>query len=124
MAAGDSMALGAFAEQHGPYALAVLRPMLPGAGEAERVLEEALLECWRGARLYDRHRGHPRLWLLSIARAITLDTLAARRRKGNGGSTASGSILDRLWGPEAATPLDATQREALTLALSEDREER
>ena len=49
------------------------------AGQAEEVLQEALLTVWRKARLFDRKKAAASTWIFTIARNRRIDILRKRK---------------------------------------------
>lgn len=78
MARGEEQALGAFydATLSRSYALAVR--IVRDRDAAEDVLSETYLQVWREAARYERSRGSPLAWLLTLCRSRALDYLRRR----------------------------------------------
>jgi RNA polymerase sigma-70 factor (ECF subfamily) len=77
---GDTEALGALYDRHGPAVYAYLRGMV-GPHDADDALQETFLKANDGLHRYE-HRGRLRQWLLTLARSRALDGLRKRNRRG------------------------------------------
>jgi DNA-directed RNA polymerase specialized sigma24 family protein len=116
-----------------PFAQAVLGPLLcslrPLLGDrAEDVAVDVLVAAWRHAPLWDRHRGSARGFVLTLARGIAMERLAAGRGRGEPAVAASrlalpeipeeeARVLQERWSPLAAAPLAEGDRPAFRRAL-------
>jgi RNA polymerase sigma-70 factor (ECF subfamily) len=78
LAARDLTALAALYDRYGRLGYALAYRILGEAEGAEDVVHDAFLLAWRGADSYQRDRGNPRGWLLSIVHHRAVDVL---RRK-------------------------------------------
>ena len=76
--AGDPRALRAVIDEYRPLMLAFLTSMLKDPAEAEDVLQQCLIDVWRGGQRYDPQRGSLRTWLLVMCRSRALDQLRRR----------------------------------------------
>ena len=76
--AGDQRAVGAVIDEYRPLMLAFVTSMLKDPTEAEDVLQQCLIDVWRGGHRYDPERGSLRTWLLVICRSRALDQLRRR----------------------------------------------
>lgn len=81
MAAGDAHAVGELYDRYAGVLLAVARRILGGAGEAEEVLQESVLQAWSQATRYDPQRSSVSTWLILIARSRALDRLRSRQAR-------------------------------------------
>jgi RNA polymerase sigma-70 factor (ECF subfamily) len=79
VAGGDRAAFGELYDRLAPIALMLGYRILGSRREAEDVVHDVFLECWRNASLYDPTRGSVRSWLLVRMRSRSLDRLRARQ---------------------------------------------
>lgn len=77
VAAGDRAAFGQLYDRLAPSALSICYRVLGSWREAEDVVHDVFLECWREAGRYDPTRGSVRTWFLVRTRSRAID----RRRK-------------------------------------------
>jgi RNA polymerase sigma-70 factor (ECF subfamily) len=59
----------------------LLMRILGDAGPAEEVLLDVYMQVWRQAAQYDKRRGAPLAWLITIARSRAIDRLRAGRQE-------------------------------------------
>jgi len=78
-AAKDAAAFEALYQCVAPRLLAVLVKMLRRRDLAEDVLQDVFVKVWEQAGQYDRIRGRPLAWLVSIARYRAIDVQRASR---------------------------------------------
>src|SRR5215472_15999604 len=78
-AAKDPAAFEALYLGVAPRLLAVLVKMLRRRDLAEDVLQDVFIKVWEQAGQYDRIRGRPLAWLVSIARYRAIDVQRASR---------------------------------------------
>ena len=78
-AAGEAAALEALYSRVAPLLLALLLRMLKRRDLAEDVLQDVFVKVWREARQFDRLRGRPLAWLVSIARYRAIDVQRSHR---------------------------------------------
>lgn len=72
-AAGDGAALQALYGRVAPILLAVLMRILKRRDLAEDALQDVFLKVWQRAHQFDRIRGRPLAWLVSMARYRAID---------------------------------------------------
>ena len=87
---GDTEALRALYEAHGPAVFGYLCAALRDRAAAEDVVQEVFLQAWRGSAGDDPGRGSLRTWLLVIARSRALAHW--RRRSPEPRDPASGAL--------------------------------
>ena len=75
----DAAAFEALYQCAAPRLLAVLVKMLRRRDLAEDVLQDVFVKVWEQAGQYDRIRGRPLAWLVSIARYRAIDVQRASR---------------------------------------------
>ena len=78
-AAGEAAALEALYSRVAPLLLALLLRMLKRRDLAEDALQDVFVKVWREARQFDRLRGRPLAWLVSIARYRAIDLQRSHR---------------------------------------------
>jgi RNA polymerase sigma-70 factor (ECF subfamily) len=78
-AAKDAAAFEALYQRVAPRLLAVLVKILRRRDLAEDVLQDVFVKVWEQAGQYDRIRGRPLAWLVSIARYRAIDVQRASR---------------------------------------------
>lgn len=78
-ASRDSHALRRLYDAVAPQLLGCTLRILKRRALAEEVLQEVFVSIWQRAAQYERQRGRPRAWLVSIARNRAIDVLRAER---------------------------------------------
>jgi len=78
-ARGDAAALERLYTSVAPILLAVLMRMLRRRDLAEDVLQDVFVKVWQQAKQFDRIRGRPLAWLVSVARNRAIDVQRASR---------------------------------------------
>lgn len=81
MVAGRHEALACLYQRRGAALHALLIRMLGSAEEAEELLQDAFVLCWRRAAAYDPAKSSPWTWLVMIARGLAVDRLRSRSRR-------------------------------------------
>jgi len=94
VAGGSRAAFGALYDRLAPSALSLGYRMLRSRREAEDLVHDVFLECWRDASLYDPSRGSVRTWVLVRTRSRSLDRIRTARRTAT--MPLDGALLDRL----------------------------
>jgi RNA polymerase sigma-70 factor (ECF subfamily) len=94
VAGGDRAAFGELYDRLAPSALSLGYRMLRSRREAEDLVHDVFLECWRDAALYDARRGSVRTWVLVRTRSRSLDRIRSARRTAT--TPLDGALLDRL----------------------------
>lgn len=86
VAAGDQQAIGVLLERHGGLARAVAFRVLRNPTLAEDAAQEAFVDLWRTAAIFDAGRASVRTWLCVLVhrRAVDLARREARRRIADG----------------------------------------
>ena len=109
--------------------------------EAEDVLQDIFVQIWDKAKLYDRARGKPLTWALTLTRNKSIDRLRSAQRRhrlkdevekettvseqrGAGGAQAGGDSVERVYAREtnklvrhAVLQLSNEQRQAIEMAF-------
>lgn len=78
-AAGDERAFAELYRHTSAHLLSVLLRMLRRRDWAEEALQDCFLKIWQRAETYERERGAPLTWLMSVARYRALDLLRTKR---------------------------------------------
>jgi RNA polymerase sigma-70 factor (ECF subfamily) len=81
VAARDQSALAALYDRHSAAVMGVCLRVLRDHAEAEEATGDVFIELWNRASRFDRERGHPLAYLLSIARSRAIDRLRSRGRR-------------------------------------------
>ena len=79
VADGDSEALSDLYDRYSGMLLGLATKILRDSGEAEEVLQEAMLQVWKQASRYDPARSSVSTWLVLIIRSRAIDRLRSRR---------------------------------------------
>lgn len=77
----DVRALEYLYDRYGRMAFGLAYRLLQDAGQAEDVVQEALIKVWRQAPTFDVRRGSARAWLLSIVHHRAIDWLRSRAHR-------------------------------------------
>jgi len=136
IAAGDRTALSALYDRYSPIILAVCRRILRDATEAEDVLTDIFFEVWTKSDRFDRTRGTPVTYLMTLARSRSIDR---KRQRTSRAAYTSESLENSAVESESASPLvqsdldeqrqiirqamnclDAAQRQAVECAFFDD----
>jgi RNA polymerase sigma-70 factor (ECF subfamily) len=106
VARADATALRSLYDRYAGRVMAVAVRMLGSTGEAEEVVQETFVDIWNRAQSYDRARGAPGAWVVTIARNRAIDRL---RSRATAARTASGVRAEAdVAAPPLKSPLDAT----------------
>ena len=81
MARGDYDAFGLFYDRHSTLLFSLLMKILRDTHDAEEVLQEAMLQLWERATLYNASAGKPLSWAVTITRNKAIDRLRSTQRK-------------------------------------------
>lgn len=111
-AQGDQSAFSRLYDQSSPQIYGLVLRILGQPAMAEDVTLEVYTQVWKHAHSYDRQRGTPMAWLITLARTRAIDRLRATRAE-----RASVSLDEAAWIPsDDASPEErssARQREAI-----------
>lgn len=111
-AQGDQSAFSRLYDQSSPQIYGLVLRILGQPAMAEDVTLEVYTQVWKHAHSYDRQRGTPMAWLITLARTRAIDRLRATRAE-----RASVSLEEAAWIPsDDASPEErssARQREAI-----------
>jgi RNA polymerase sigma-70 factor (ECF subfamily) len=72
-AAGDRAAFRALYDRHSARLYSVALRITRHANLASDTVQEAFIQIWQNARLYDRSRGAPEAWMIGLTRYRALD---------------------------------------------------
>jgi RNA polymerase sigma-70 factor (ECF subfamily) len=72
-AAGDRVAFRALYDRHSARLFAVALRITRHANLASDTVQEAFIQIWQNARLYDSSRGSPEAWMIGLTRYRALD---------------------------------------------------
>ena len=114
VAGGDQAAFEQLYEQSSPLLCTLVSRIVGNEGEAADLLQEIYLEVWRKASNYDRARGTPMAWLVTLARSRAIDRVRALGSRGKG-VTAS---LDDT----PASDLIASNADAMEISAASERQ--
>lgn len=84
VAGGDQAAFEQLYEQSSPLLFTLVSRIVGNEGDAADLLQEVYLEAWRKASNYDRARGTPMAWLVTLARSRAIDRVRALGSRGKG----------------------------------------
>jgi RNA polymerase sigma-70 factor (ECF subfamily) len=79
IADGDAAALSDLYDRYSGMLLGLATKVLRDTGEAEEVLQEAMLQVWKQASRYDSSRSSVSTWLVLIIRSRAIDRLRSRK---------------------------------------------
>jgi RNA polymerase sigma-70 factor (ECF subfamily) len=123
-AAGDEAAFRRLWDRAGPTMFGLCLKMLRRRDAAEDALQDAFVNIWRKAGLYDPRRGQPLAWILTVARHVALDRLRRNRSADADVEMMAAEDIEAPVAPEAAAAdldrclaqLDSMPRQAIMLA--------
>jgi RNA polymerase sigma-70 factor (ECF subfamily) len=78
LGAGDAALATGFVRRFQRVVFGVAVAVTRDPGTAEDVAQQALVEAWRHAAVYDPRRGYTRAWLTAITRNLAIDAVQAR----------------------------------------------
>ena len=78
-AQGDQEAFSLLYDQSGPRIYGLILRVIGHPQTAEEVMLDVYTQVWKHAHSYDRHRGTPMAWLITLARTRAIDRLRAGR---------------------------------------------
>jgi RNA polymerase sigma-70 factor (ECF subfamily) len=80
-ARGDRASFGQLYERYSGVLFSSAFQVLNDQAETEEVLQDVFLQIWDKARLYDRKRGKPLTWALTLTRNKSIDRLRSVKRR-------------------------------------------
>jgi RNA polymerase sigma-70 factor (ECF subfamily) len=96
VADGDQSAFNALYEGTSKLVFGLVLRIVIDRATAEEVLLDVYTQAWRQAKTYDRQRGTPLAWLMTIARSRSIDRLRSGRQEQNKDSLENASELSSL----------------------------
>lgn len=138
---GDRESFHQLHERYAGVLFATAYQVLNDQTEAEDVLQDVFVQIWDKAKLYNRARGKPLTWALTLTRNKAIDRLRSAQRRhrlrdevekeatvseqrGGGGAQAGGDSVDRVYASEtgrmvrnAVLQLSNEQRQAIEMAF-------
>ena len=84
VANGDQAAFEQLYEQSSSLLFTLVSRIVGNQGDAADLLQEVYLEVWRKASNYDRARGTPMAWLVTLAKSRAIDRVRALGSRGKG----------------------------------------
>ena len=81
VAAGDQLAMASLYHTSSRVVYGLLLRILNEHGLAEEVLLDVYMQVWRHASSYDKGRGSPMAWMLTIARSRAIDRLRSGKQE-------------------------------------------
>ncbi|MFL6530860.1 MAG: sigma-70 family RNA polymerase sigma factor [Chthoniobacterales bacterium] len=97
-AAGDDQSLAEIHRRYSGVLLATAMRVLNNVKDAEEVVQEAFVQIWEKASVYDAHRGKPLTWAMTLTRNKAIDHLrrVQRRRRLQDEVTEEAKIWDQM----------------------------
>ncbi len=138
---GDRDSFRQLHERYAGVLFSAAYQVLNDPAEAEDVLQDVFVQIWDKAKLYDRARGKPLTWALTLTRNKSIDRLrsakrrhrlkdeveketAATEQQGAGGAQTGGGSVDHVYAREtnkivrhAVLQLSNEQRQAIEMAF-------
>ena len=78
---GDRASFHALYERYSGVLFSTAYQVLNNQAEAEDVLQDVFVQIWDKAKLYDRTRGKPLTWALTLTRNKSIDRLRSAQRR-------------------------------------------
>lgn len=112
VAEGDQSALAALYDATNRVVFGLVLRILSDRSTAEEVLLDVYTQVWRQAALYDRKRGAPLAWLMTIARSRAIDRFRSGRLDQQSRESLDdlGHLKSNSLSPEENTALSERQR--------------
>jgi RNA polymerase sigma-70 factor (ECF subfamily) len=127
VAEGDQSAFTALYETTSKTVFGLVYKIIQDRATAEEVLLDVYTQAWRQAKNYDRSRGTPLAWLMTIGRSRAIDRLRSGRLEQTNKDPLenAGQITSQTLSPEEISSLSEKQRfvrAALDSLVPEQRE--
>jgi len=129
VARGDELAFARLYDQISGPAYGLILRVVRDPAQSEEVMQEVMLDVWRSATRFDRHKGSAASWVLTIAHRRAVDRVrtaaaaAARERRLHEPASGTDEVADRVQATLDAElvrscldGLTDVQREAIMLA--------
>jgi RNA polymerase sigma-70 factor (ECF subfamily) len=117
---GDERAFAELYRHTSAHLHAVLLRMLKRRDWAEEALQDCFLKIWQKAETYERERGAPLTWLMSVARYRALDLLRIKRPEVEMPDAESEHELPPMTMADASQDLHARAEEAEGISRMRD----
>jgi RNA polymerase sigma-70 factor, ECF subfamily len=101
-AKGDERAFATLYQHTSAHLYALLLRMLRRRDWAEEALQDCYLKIWQKAETYEREKGAPLTWLLTVARYRALDLLRMKRPEVELPDSADEPDMTQLWIADAS----------------------
>ena len=108
---GDESAFSEFYDLHSPLMFSAAVAILRDSSEAEDLLQEIFVTIWEKASTYDRSRGTPLAWVMTMIRTRSIDRLRSRKSKQ--------STIERAFEELKPAPPDGEDAAFLNVAVRE-----
>lgn len=112
IALGEREAFAAFYDRHAPVLYGLALRIVRDPQEAEDVLQDALIQLWEKASVFDRSLGKPLSWAMTLVRHRSIDRWRALQRQSRVFEYGGVDSDERMEGPSLA----ASGSEAAVLA--------
>jgi RNA polymerase sigma-70 factor, ECF subfamily len=112
VAEGDQSAFTALYETTNKTVFGLVYKIIQDRATAEEVLLDVYTQAWRQAKNYDRSRGTPLAWLMTIGRSRAIDRLRSGRleQANKDPLENAGQITSQTLSPEEVSTLSEKQR--------------
>ncbi len=112
VAEGDQSAFTALYETTSKTVFGLVYKIIQDRATAEEVLLDVYTQAWRQAKNYDRNRGTPLAWLMTIGRSRAIDRLRSGRleQANKDPLENAGQITSQTLSPEEISSLSEKQR--------------
>lgn len=111
-AAGDDQSLRELHRRYSGVLLATAMRVLNNARDAEEVVQEAFVQIWEKASVYDAQRGKPLTWAMTLTRNKAIDHLrrVQRRRRLQDEVAEEAKIWDHVVESDSSDEAEAHER--------------
>ena len=111
-AAGDDQSLRELHRRYSGVLLATAMRVLNNARDAEEVVQEAFVQIWEKASVYDAQRGKPLTWAMTLTRNKAIDHLrrVQRRRRLQDEVAEEAKIWDHVVENDSSDEAEAHER--------------
>src|SRR3954463_14617592 len=114
-AAGDDQSLRELHRRYSGVLLATAMRVLNNARDAEEVVQEAFVQIWEKASVYDARRGKPLTWAMTLTRNKAIDHLrrVQRRNRLHDEVETEAQIWDRIAERDSSDEAISHERQAI-----------